>query len=593
MQQKISAPQWDLTEIYKGLEDKRISSDLADQLEKARLFEKKYSGKIAKMNLARLLATLKEYESQHRKLFLLQGYAFFTFSADTSDPKANELMQRVELALTEIQNHLIFFNLELGKHPKLTAFIEDKKVGSYRFLFQKTLANKKYQLRADQERIINLKNVAANSGWVKLFAMQEAKLKVKYKGKELSHEQAIKLLHDSKRKVRKDISGAFSDALAKENPLFVHIFNMLLVDKMQEDQLRKYKNPEDSRHINNGVTQKAVDVLIAATKKNFGLVGKYYSIKKDLLGLDKLYTYDRYAPVLGVNKKYTFSEGAKIVREAFSSFDPDMAKIFDDLLLAKHIDARTRPNKRGGAYCAEMPKGHLPYILMNYVGEQRDVLTLAHESGHAVHDILAEKNPLLVAHPPLTMAETASVFAEMVVFEDLLSKAKTDKEKIALYASKIDDVFSTIYRQISFVIFERGAHALVKEKGSASAQELNDLWMETQRQMYGKSLAYPKGYKYWWEYISHFYEYPFYVYAYSFGNLLVFALWQEYKNAKKLGPEAATKFLQKYKRMLATGGTRSTMETLQRAGFDPEDPQFWQQGFNALKNLIAALSKLC
>ncbi len=599
--QNLQAPKWDLTEIYKNVEDPKIDLDLKNLTAKALDFEKRYKGKIAKLNLAKLLEVFKVYEAMYRNLFFLFSYPEFAFSTNTKDQKSISLMQRLELGLAEIQNHFIFFGLELAKHPKLNLFINDPKAAPYRFMLQKMLINKKHQLKADVESALNLKNITSSNGWVRLYTQTSSQMKVKYQGQEMGMDQAIKHLFSPKRAVRKEVYQILTDKLSKNNSLFSHIYTMLLTDKAQDDKMRKYDSPEQARHDNNGISQKAVDSLINATLKNKGLLNKFYAIRKKLAKIDKVYTYDRYSAIVfgGAKERiYSFPEAVNIIDSAFAEFDPQFSDIFQKLLKAKHIDAAVVPNKRGGAYCAEMPKGHLPYIMMNYDGHERSVQTLAHETGHAIQDILVDKHPITVAHPPLTVAETASVFGEMIVFENLLAKTKSDKEKISLYVSKIDDVFATIFRQISYLVFERKAHGLIKSNGSISADQLNNAWLESQKEIYGNSIEYPKGYQFWWQNILHFYEWPFYVYAYSFGNLLVFALWQEYKLAKakdkKSGDTKASKaFIRKYKKLLATGGTRSTMETLSQAGFNPEDPQFWQLGFNSLKDLIGALAKLC
>ncbi len=583
---------WDLSELYSGVNDPKIFKDLAALEKRAENFEKEHKGKVAAYGLPRTLAAVKEFGKIQEKLRLPVAFAELSFAVDGANVQINSLNQKVQVQCSEIRNHIIFFPLELGKNKNLAEFAKSKKARPFNILFKDLLENRKYQLSFAEEKIINIKATTSSAGWIRLHEKLESSLRIKLKNsfgeiKELTLEEALNFSHSPKRQERIAAAQGISNALKGNLEVSSHIYNMILLNKAREDKLRNWPYPESQRHAANSLSKKSVDALAAATREHFGLVPRYYKLKRKLLKLDRLFDYDRYAPLPQKSEsKYTFEQAVKVVRAAFHAFDPEFEKYYLDILAAGHVDVVPRKGKRAGAFCAHMPHPHLPYVLLNHAGSGRDVETLAHEMGHAVHDCFAEKNPFLVAHPPLALAETASVFGEMLVFEYLLASAKTKAEQIALIAAKIDIIFATIPRQISMFFFERKVHDFVRQNGEIPAEKINEFWMQIQREMFGDSVTITENYSVWWSYIIHFFEVPFYTYAYAFGNLLVFSLYEQYK-------EGAPGFVENYKTLLSLGGAKTPAQALQTFGFDIERKEFWQSGFKVLEKLIEQLESLC
>lgn len=583
---------WDLTKIYKNISDPEIFNDLKSLLSQAEDFEKEHSKKIAGYSESRVLHALQEYSQIAEKLYLIGAYAELCFSADSADPKINSLYQKVQLKSNDIENHFIFLTLELAKNKKLADFAQSKKTRPYNIIFNNLLKLKKHQLSYQEEKIISVKSLTSVAGWVKIFDKLEAQLNLKLKDKtgkslELSLEEALKFLYSGNRQERKRAALAITEVLKNNLPTTTHIYNMLLLNKMQEDSLRNWLYPEAERHIYNSVTKESINQLSEITKNNFDIVVRYYKVKRKLLKLSKLSYYDRYAPIpLKAENRYTYDQAVDIVNDAFNKFDPEFAKYFTEIIKAGHVDVYPRRGKRSGAFCMYMPLGHKPYVLLNFLNSPRDVETLAHEMGHAIHDCYAGQQSFIVAHPPLTLAETASVFGEMLVFEALLAKAKSKTEKIVLISEKIDGIIATIFRQMAMYFFEQRIHNYIKENGEISSENINEFWLATQKEMFGDSVELPEDYSVWWSYISHFFHSPFYVYSYAFGNLLVLSLYEKYK-------QGMPDFVENYKKLLSFGGVKTPAEALRVFGFDLESRDFWQNGFNVLKGLLEQLEVLC
>ncbi|GAC1412211.1 MAG: M3 family oligoendopeptidase [Candidatus Doudnabacteria bacterium] len=579
---------WDLSAMYSGPEDPKIEKDLTELKKKADLIEKEHKGKLRNYDARQLLAFFKENDKHSEKSYILSVYTSLLFYSDTANEKSSSLLQRTELALADIRNRFIFIDIELAKHPKLKELSISKEVAPFNIFFENILKFRKHLLNQDQEEILNKLSLTSSNGWDRLYEQNFSKVAVKFRGKVVNKETLLNFLHSPDRNLRKDAGKAFSELLKSNIDLNNYIYNMLLLDKYQTDKIRQYAYPEESRHLANGLSEKIINTMVDTAQRNYLDVSRFYNLKRKLLGLKHLAYYDRLAPVIAKRakeEKFSFDQAVRMIEKSFNSFDPEFGEIFMDLVRSNRIDVESRKGKRGGAFCMFMPKHIKPYILLNYFGRARDVQTLAHEAGHAIHDVLSSrKNPISVAHAPLTLAEVASIFAEMIMFENLIAKAKNDQEKIVLLAERIDDIINTIFRQIVFYIFEQKAHKLLKETGSLTDKQLRDIWMESQRFMFGNSVQMDEDYEYWWSYISHFFNSPFYVYSYAFANLLVFAIY-EHRNE----PD----FVDKYKRLLALGGTKSTEDAIKEFGFNLEDPNFWQSGFSVISGLIDQLEVLC
>lgn len=581
---------WDLSAMYSGSEDPKLTKDLKALQVAAANIELKHKGKLAKYNAKQLRSFFIDNDKFTDKLYRLDAFSELAVSRNSADQQALVLSQKLKLAIADLSSHFIFIDIELAKHPKLKELEKSKELAPFNIYIENILKFKKHLLKHDQEDIINKLSVTARDGWDKLGEQNFSKATQLFRGKLLTKEQLFNLVRSEDRQTRKDAANAYSELLNKNIDLNVHIYNMLLLNKFQEDKLRKYNYPEESRHLANGVTESSVDLMVELAKQNVGDVQRFYRIKRKLLKLKDLYYYDRLAEVSLKNakvQKYNYSEAVEMVQQSFLGFDPEFASIFLDLVNSNRIDAEVRKGKRGGGFCMYMPKDIKPYILVNFFGSPRDIQTLAHEAGHAIHDTLATKKlPLSVAHPPLSLAEVSSIFGEMIMFESLLKKAKTREQKIVLLVERLDDILATIFRQIAYYIFEKKAHNQLREKGALTEVQLKEYWQEAQKATYGDSVKVDDDFGNWWSYISHFYSSPFYVYAYSMANLLVFAIYKKYKDGDP-------NFVEKYKSFLALGGTKTTSEAVQQFGFDLEDPNFWKQGFAVVTDLIDQLEALC
>ncbi len=582
--------EWGLSIFYKSPDDPKIKKDAASLLRSAVTFEKKHSGKVATYTAKQVLAALKELSKMAEAQTLVYAYAELGFSKNTKDPKFSGLLQQLQVAGVDVDSHLVFFDLELAVNKSLEKFAKDKTFGQYGIILKKLFDNKKYQLSSPEEKILNLKSVTSRAGWSdlldKLDARLESKVTIAGKEKTLGEPEVLQLLYSPDRKVRKAGTEAFSTTLKRDVPLFVHVYNMLLVDHRHNGELRKVESPETFRTISNSLTQGSVDALVKAVRGSYAQVERFYKIKAKLLRIPKLEQYDRYAPLPSVrSKKASYAEAVKTVGAAYASFDAQFAEIFYSLVNGGAVDVYAGDGKRGGAFCMQMPPGHRPYVLLNYLGSERDVETLAHEMGHAIQDTLTQKLPYIVAYPPLVLAETSSIFGEMIVFDAALKTAKSKQEKISMLTERISHATSTIFRQTAMFQFERLAHAHVAKHGHVSAEDLSAYWLQTQREMFGTSMNLDDSYGQWWSYIPHFYHTPFYVYAYSFGNLLVFSLYEKYK-------QGMPGFVEKYKELLALGGSKTPQEAVQPFGFDLEDPKFWANGTKLFTRYVDELESM-
>lgn len=590
MAKKSFPSAWDLSELYTGLDDPQIEKDLKRLAHATKKFAAAHEGKIKTYGPAKLKHMLREDEGLESLAYRLDLFVSLRGSLDTLDGSVAALQQKITSLLTENANRMVFASLELAKHPKLKEYAATDVMGIYRIVFQRIVDHRKHQLDEPREQLLNTKSVTAHAGWQEMFEKVVTKIKVELPGKagkpsrQISVETALDMLHISDKVQRHAAGAALSKAFQENQEVLTHIYSMIVTDKMQNDQIRHFENPEDSRHLANGLEPAAVASLQSVTDGNMELVARYYRIKRKLLGLKKLTEYDRYVPLDTASRHtYSFTQGVAEVARAFREFDPEFEKHFLDIIAAKHVDALPSPKKRGGAFCVYSEK--CPYIFLNYFGKPRDVQTLAHEAGHGIHSILSGNLPLSVRHAPIAMAETASVFAEMIVFQKVFAAASTKTEKISLLSTKIEEFFSTIFRQMAMYRFEQLAHGAMKKQGQIAASQLHGFWLETQRAMFGDSVELSENYQYWWEYISHFYAYPFYVYGYSFGGLLVLSLYEAYKREGQA-------FIPKYKRFLALGGSKSPQEAVREFGYDLSDPDFWEAGVQPLRAMIDQLESL-
>ena len=576
---------WDLTDLYATPAD--LDADLAaTEAEAARIAER-YRGRIADLNAAELAGALGELAAVHDRAGRAYTYAYLAWSTDTEDPARGALLQRVREAYTRVGQDLLFLDVEWARldEERARQLEEAPELEPYRHYLELKTEAREHVLSEPEERVLSEKAVTGWSAWSRFFDETLGAARFRVRGESLPLQQASAKLHDPNRRVRRDAAAAITDGLeAMQRPL-AYVFNTVLADKASSDRMRGYPSWIASRNEANEISDAAVDALVEAVVGRYALVERYYRLKRQLLGYDVLYDYDRYAPVAEAERSMTWDEARETVLSAYSAFDAEMGEIAGRFFRDRWIDAPPDAGKRGGAFShGAVPSAH-PYVLMNYTGRLRDVQTLAHELGHGVHQYLARDQGVYHADTPLTTAETASVFGEMLTFQQMLSALDADADRLALLVGKIDDSMATVFRQVTMNRFEARIHAHRRERGELAPDDFAAHWLATQEAMYGRSVELTEGYRYWWSYIPHFVHTPGYVYAYAFGELLVLALYARYQSE---GPA----FARKYRDLLAAGGSDWPHVLVGRLGIDLGDPGFWDQGLDAIEALVAEAERL-
>jgi oligoendopeptidase F len=578
---------WNLSDLYLNLDDLKIEEDIKNALSRAKLFEQKYRGKINSESITPLflLQATKELESISEQIGKLLSYAYLIFASDTSNPKHGAFLQSIQEKSTEVRKHLMFFELEWIGLPDQIAnlLLNDLTLSRYRHFLQNERRYKPHKLSEPEEKILDEKANTGTRAFMRLFdeVINNIRFKVKVDGKMkyLTEPETLALLYDPDRNKR--IAGAkgLTKGLKENAHVLTYIFNTLVQDHASNDRLRSFPSPMASRHLDNEIDKTTVDALMTTCEKNFDIVKKYYNLKKSLLGIDKFADYDRYAPIFPEGKTISYKESKQIVLQAFGSFSPQMAEIAREFFDNDWIDAELRSGKRGGAFShGTVPSVH-PYVFLNYTGRLRDVMTLAHELGHGIHQYLSREQGYFQCHTPLTTAETASVFGEMLVFHKLKETEKDPKTRLSLLCSKLEDIFATVFRQVVLTRFEESLHHSRRNEGEITASRINELWIEANKPMFGDSVELTKDYSWWWMYIPHFIHSPFYCYAYSFGELLVIALYHRYLNEGDV-------FVPRYIELLSSGGSDAPEKLLAAVGVDITNPHFWQGGLDLLREMV-------
>lgn len=575
---------WDLSDLYKDIDDSHIDLDLKKAKILTSLFVKKYKGKIENSTPAKKLVTaIKEYEEILEKLDKILSFANLVFAADSKNPKHGAFLQKTKTVYTDIAQQLIFFELEIIRLEKsvLKKLIGNPQLDNYKHYLKRVLEFAPHRLSEAEEKVITNKSLTGRSAFIRLFNEELAgkKFKLITNKREIliTEAEVLSLLYDKNRQKRRLAADSLTQGLREELRRFTFISNTLVQDKSINDKLFKYSYPEESRHKENEIYKRVVDTMIDVVAKNYKIVQDHYKFKTRVLGIKKLYDYDRYAPVIQTKSKVNYKDSQKIILESFTNFSPQYANAAEAFFENNWIDVYPQDGKQGGAFCHYgLPAGH-PYIFLNYTNNINDCLTLAHELGHGIHAYLFKKQPYLNFDTPLTIAETASVFGEMLVFDNLARKVK-GQEKFALYINKVEGIFATVFRQTAMFKFERDFHNAYREKGELTHQEIGNFWMQRQKEMFGASVTLRPNYGIWWSYIPHFLHTPFYVYAYAFGELLTLSLYAKYKKEGKT-------FVDKYMEMLSFGGSKSPDELLKPLGVNLKDPNFWQEGIDFIKKL--------
>ncbi len=585
---------WNLSDLYTGPDDARLEADLAAAHERARAFESRYRGRISAPGgppAALLLEAVRELESLSEQTDRPAIYASLLHAAQTDDPRRGALLARTREQRTAINKHLIFFDLEWVAVPDADAdrLLAEASLAPYRHYLAQKRAWRPHYLSEPEEKILDEKSVTGRAAFVRLFDETVAALRFpfQYAGRteSLPLQQVNARLYDADRGARKAAAEALTEGLRENARLLTYVFNTLVLDHKSDCELRHFDNPMGPRNLANEISPLAVEALLKATEGHHATVQRYYRLKARLLGIEELYDYDRYAPLFADLPTCDWATARRIVQEGYDAFSPRAGEIVRQFFERRWIDAEVRPGKRGGAFSSSaVPSAH-PYVLLNYTDRLRDVMTLAHELGHGVHQYLARGVGYLQCDTPLTTAETASVFGEMLTFSRLQEVFADPRIRLALLCSKIEDGFATVFRQVVLTRFEQALHRARAEKGEQTTEQVNELWLAANRPMHGDVVRLSDGYGWWWLYIGHFIHAPFYCYAYAFGELLVLALVQKYRRE---GPA----FVPLYLELLSAGGSEAPHVLLSRLGMDVNDAAFWDLGLGLLGDMVTQAEQL-
>ncbi len=582
-------PQWNLDDLYPGNDSNQLKLDLAKARAEAKAFETDYKGKLATLTAeGKLVEAIKRYEALSDLTGRLGSYAFLQYVRFTQDGARVKFLGDTSQALTDLSTGLIFFGLELNRIDEAAleaAFSGSAELARYRPWFDELRKAKPYQLDDRTEELFHEKSVTGAQAWNRLFDETMASLKFVVDGEDLNLESVLNLLSDRDETKREAGFHALSKTLHDNEKLFTHITNVLAKDKEISDRWHGFKDIADSRHLENSVEREVVDALQTAVREAYPrLSHRYYAMKAKWFGKEKLNAWDRNAPLPTADDRiYDWKSATDTVLEAYGAFSPELVEIAKPFFEKGWIDAPTQAGKSPGAFAhPTVPSAH-PYLMLNYLGKARDVMTLAHELGHGVHQVLAAGQGALMAPTPLTLAETASVFGEMLTFRSMLAKTTDPKQRFAMLSSKVEDMLNTVVRQIAFYTFEREVHTRRKE-GELTTEDLNAIWLEIGRESLGPSIELNEGYDIFWAYIPHFIHSPFYVYAYAFGDCLVNSLYAQYEKSHE-------GFAERYLELLRAGGSKHHSELLKPFGLDARDPQFWSLGLSMIERLIGELEE--
>jgi oligoendopeptidase F len=584
-------PEWNLADLYPAIDAPEVKRDLERGEAECIAFENTYKGKLAELaeNDARGLGeAVKLYEAIDDQLGRLISFAGLVHAGNTTDPACAKFYGDVQERITAASLHLLFFQLELNRidDAKLDKAMADPVLGHYRPWIEDIRKEKPYQLEDRIEHLFHEKSVSGAAAWNRLFDETIVSLRFEVEGEMLGIEPTLNLLQDTSEAKRKAAAEALALTFKQNLRLFSLLTNTLAKDKEISDRWRGFADVADARHLSNRVEREVVEALVSAVRTAYPhLSHRYYALKAKWFGKPRLPHWDRNAPLPQVPMRtIAWRDAQDTVLSAYRAFAPELAAIAETFFARRWIDAPVRPGKAPGAFShPTVPSAH-PYVLLNYQGKPRDVMTLAHELGHGVHQVLAAPNGALMAPTPLTLAETASVFGEMLTFKRLLAETTDPKQRKAMLVAKVEDMINTVVRQIAFYTFERKVHT-ERKNGELTAERLGEIWLEVQSESLGPAIELKPGYETFWTYIPHFIHSPFYVYAYAFGDCLVNSLYAVYERA-------GDGFKDRYIAMLAAGGSKPYGELLKPFGLDARDPAFWQGGLSVIERLIGELEGL-
>lgn len=572
---------WDLSDLYAAPDDPKIEADMQAALDQAAAFAEKYHGKVASLTAEQLAAAVGELEAIVTLLSKLGSYAQLIWSTDTQNPVLGKLVAKTQEHDAKVRQLVLFFELEWATAPdEVAALADDPALKRYRHYLKVERLFKPYRLSEPEEKLMSQLSLTSNNGWVRYFDEVMSSLSYEWEGKQITQSEILNKLYDPDRDVRRRAAASITDTLAASKHATTFIFNMILLDKASRDKVRGYKSWVSEMNLHNQVEDETVETLVSAVTGRYDIVARFYRLLKKLLKVDELFDYDRYAPLEEKKTFINWSTARDIVLKAYAGFHPQMADIAGLFFDKRWIDAPIKSGKRGGAYSHPVSAAVHPYVFMNYDGDARDVMTLAHELGHGVHQYLSREQGELQAGTPLTTAEMASTFGEMLVFDYLVAEQPDPAVRLSMRAQKIGETFATVFRQVAMNRFEDAIHTARREQGELSTDQFSEMWLATQRPMFGDSLTIRDDYGLWWSYIPHFLHTPGYVYAYAFGDLLVWALYARYKRSQNGFAEA-------YIDVLRAGGSDFPHHILKPLGVDLQDPQFWREGLGLVEEFVA------
>jgi oligoendopeptidase F len=584
---ELQATEWDLEPLVDGGGRGGAERLLADASALASAFRERYAGRVSELDAHALAQAMHELEQIQDLSGRASSYAGLDFSTNTADPARGALLQQAEERATEIETRLLFFELEWAAldDDQAERLLSSSELDFCRHFLRSARRYRPHLLSEPEEKVLAEKSISSQSAWGRLFGELTAALRVELEGEEVPLEVALSRLQSPEREVRRTAAEAVSATLEPGLRTRAFIYNTLVYDKSVEDRLRSYPHWLAYRNLENEASDESVAALIDAVRRRYYVPQRWYRLKAKLLGLDRLADYDRVAPVGGEDTSFSFAQARDLVLDTYSSFSPEAGRVTRRFFHEKWVDAPVRPHKRGGAFCSyTVPSAH-PYVLLNFTARRRDVLTMAHELGHGLHASLARDQGIFHLSTPLTLAETASVFGEALVFGRLLEASRDDRARLGLLAERMDGAVATVFRQMAMNRFEYLVHTRRREEGELSVDRLAELWRESQTELFGDSVAMSDGYRSWWSYIPHFISVPGYVYAYAYGQLFALSAYRRYLD------EGAS-FVPRYLELLAAGGSRSPEKLAEIVGIDLTDPGFWDAGLTLVEEQLADAERL-
>ena len=581
-------PEWDLSDLYSSRDSKELACDIEKSSKAAKAFEQTYKHKVGTLSGTELASAIEEFERIDEKLSAILSFAGLVHAGNVSDPDIGRFYQTSQEKVNEISSFLLFFTLEINQidDNALDELMQTDELEHYHPWLRDVRAMRPYQLDDKLEELLHEKSMSGRTAWIRLFDQTIAEMRFPFRGRRMTETEILNLFSDPAAEVRKEAAECFGSVLGENAKTFALITNTLAKDKEIENRWRGFARPISARNLSNFVEDEVVDALLEAVRSAYPrLSHRYYALKAKWFGSEQLDYWDRNAPLPhSDNRIIAWDDAKQTIIDAYGEFSPRLAKVGQSFFDNDWIDAPVRPGKASGAFAhPTVPSVH-PYLLLNYQGKVRDVMTLAHELGHGVHQVLAAEQGHLMADTPLTLAETASVFGEMLTFKSMLKTTHNPAERCAMIASKVEDMLNTVVRQTAFCEFEKNVHA-ERKMGEITPDRIGDIWLTGQEESLGPALKFSPVYKNYWMYIPHFIHSPFYVYAYAFGDCLVNSLYSVYETADP-------HFVDKYMHLLCAGGTLRHKELLAPFNLNATDPDFWNRGLSVIEGFIDELEIL-